>query len=980
MILRHWPHSLRSNVKAFRASRRRNGPSRSAALPGVESLEDRRLLSVNLQLGFAGLNTNDAGGIIEPPDTIAAAGPTAVVELVNSNIAFYGKSDGSQLFSEGLDVFFSPVDPTPFLLSDVSVTYDEQVGRFFVSSMDIDFNTLTSYFDFAVSNDSNPLDGFTEMHRIDTTEISPRTGEPLFTDFPRLGWNADAYVLSFNMFGFQTQNQYNTQLLIIQKSTVLDQNNATLSYYQVDRPLPNSTLVPATMHGSSAGGPMWFVEEKGLEQDGSYANLRVVKMTNVLSGSPTFTDYYVPVAAYTITPFPSDTVGTVSTALDTRILNLDWRNNQMVAAQDVGIASDTDVHAQWYEIATGGTAPALVQQGTLSPGAGIDTYMPSVALGTDGSIGMTYIESSSAEDMSMYVTGRLASDPAGTMQTGVLAKTGEQNYQGTRIGDFSGITVDPSTGTTYWAANEYAIATTDPSLPNWGTWIANFGISSTSASFIAADTTTQGTWKGVYGADGYNVLGNASSYPSYATVTASGQSNWTWAGSTTDVRALQKATAGASDRIAACWYASSQFTVDLNLTDGQTHEVSLYAVDWDSTTRSETVQVVDATTGTVLDTQTLSSFHNGTYLSWNISGHVVFRFTQTGGANAVLSGLFFGGAPTSTSTAKYLFSDATTQGNWKSVYGADGYTILGDVTSYPSYVTVTPSNQSAWTWEASTTDLRGLQKADPGATDRIAACWFGSQFSVDVNLTDGKTHQITLYATDWDTTNRAETIQIVDEASGKVLDTESISSFHNGIYLSWNISGNVVFNFAVTGGANAVVNGFFFGGPTTGSGSATFLSQDTTTQGSWKGVYGTDGYNVINDLASNPSYATVTPSGQSSWTWAASTTDVRGLQKVDQGATDRIAACWYGSQFSFDVNLTDGKSHKISIYACDWDFTTRAETIQVLDAKTGKILDTESLSSFHNGIYLSWNISGNVIFVVTQTGSPNAVVNGLFFG
>jgi autotransporter-associated beta strand protein len=446
-------------------------------LPGVECLEDRRLLTVNLQLGLAGLNTNDAGGIIEPPDTIAAAGPTAVVELVNSNIAFYSKSNGSQLFSEGLDVFFSSVDPTPFLLSDVSVTYDEQAGRFFVSSMDIDFNNLVSNFDFAVSNDSNPLDGFSEMHRINTTEISQRTGETLFTDFPRLGWNADAYVVSFNMFGFQTQNQYNTQLLTIQKSTVLDKNPATLTYYQVDRPLPNSTLVPATMHGSAAGGPMWFVEEKGLEQDGSYADLRVVKMTNVLSGSPTFTDYYVPVAAYTITPFPSDTVGSVSTALDTRILNLDWRNNQMVAAQNVGVTSDTDVHARWYEIATGGTAPSLVQQGTLNPGAGIDTYMPSVALGTDGSIGMTYIESSSSQDMSMYVTGRLASDPAGTMQAGVEAKAGEQNYQGTRIGDFSGITVDPSTGTTYWAANEYAISTTDPSLPNWGTWIANFQLS-----------------------------------------------------------------------------------------------------------------------------------------------------------------------------------------------------------------------------------------------------------------------------------------------------------------------------------------------------------------------------------------------------------------------------------------------------------------------------------------------------------------------
>ena len=102
--------------------------------------------------------------------------------------------------------------------------------------------------------------------------------------------------------------------------------------------------------------PLWLVEEKGLEQDGSYAYLRVVAMTNVLSATPTFTDYYVPMAAYTITPFPGDTQGQVTTALDTRILNVDWRNNQLVAAQNVGIASDMNVHAQWYEIGTAGAA------------------------------------------------------------------------------------------------------------------------------------------------------------------------------------------------------------------------------------------------------------------------------------------------------------------------------------------------------------------------------------------------------------------------------------------------------------------------------------------------------------------------------------------------------------------------------------------------------------------------------------------------
>ena len=88
-----------------------------------------------------------------------------------------------------------------------------------------------------------------------------------------------------------------------------------------------------------------------------------------------------------------------------------------------------------------------------------------------------------------------------------------------------------------------------------------------------ADTTTQGTWKGVYGAGGYNVVANQASYPSYASVAApAGNKSYTWSVSTTDVRALPKAAAGATDRVAAAWFSPTGFTVDVNLTDGQAHK------------------------------------------------------------------------------------------------------------------------------------------------------------------------------------------------------------------------------------------------------------------------------------------------------------------------------------------------------------------------------------------------------------------------
>ncbi len=94
--------------------------------------------------------------------------------------------------------------------------------------------------------------------------------------------------------------------------------------------------------------------------------------------------------------------------------------------------------------------------------------------------------------------------------------------------------------------------------------------------------------------------------------------------------------------MSACWYSGSSFTVDVNLTDGQTHKVSLYALNWEGSGRSEQVDVLDAASGTVLDSETLTSFQNGAYLTWNISGHVVLHITNNGYPNAVVSGLFFG--------------------------------------------------------------------------------------------------------------------------------------------------------------------------------------------------------------------------------------------------------------------------------------------------------------------------------------------------
>ena len=505
---------------------------------------------------------------------------------------------------------------------------------------------------------------------------------------------------------------------------------------------------------------------------------------------------------------------------------------------------------------------------------------------------------------------------------------------------------------------------------------AGVGSPTTSANFVGLDSTTQGNWKSKYGSEGYTVVDDSAKVPTYATgVTSLLASDYSWNSSTTDVRALQKSSA--SDRLATTWYSPSFFYVDLNFTDKTPHQVAVYCMDWDYKGRTQTVDVLDANTSAVLDTRSISNFSNGVYVVWNVTGHVKLRITQTNSSiNAVVNGVFFGG---SGPAATFVATDTTTQGNWRSKYGGDGYTVVDDSSKNPTYAAgVTSLLAADYSWNSSTTDVRALQK--PAAADRLATTWYSSSFFyVDLNFTDQASHQVAIYCMDWDYKGRTQTVDVLDANTNAVLDTRSISNFSNGIYLVWNVTGHVKLRVTQTNSSiNAVVSGIFFGGRS--GPSATFLAMDTTTGGSWKSKYGSGGYTVIDDSSAVPSYATITPSQASDYVWASSTADLRGLQKGT--LTGRIASTWYSpSTFYVDLNITDPSSHQVAVYCLDWDYKGRVQTVDVLDPATNAVLDTRSISNFSNGVYLVWNIAGHVKLRFTQNSSTiNAVSSGFFFG
>jgi hypothetical protein len=331
---------------------------------------------------------------------------------------------------------------------------------------------------------------------------------------------------------------------------------------------------------------------------------------------------------------------------------------------------------------------------------------------------------------------------------------------------------------------------------------------------------------------------------------------------------------------------------------------------------------------------------------------------------------------TTTATATFLKLDSTTQGNWIGKYGSQGYDVIGDIPSLPSGVTVTPSGASTSIPAPSSTDKRALQ--NPVGSGRIGAFLYGKpNFSIDLNLADGKTHNVELYFLDWSNLGRSEQVQFTDASSGAILNTETVSSFYGGVYRTYAISGNVVITFTKLAGPNAVLSGLFFD-PV--SDTASFIGTNTSTKGNWMGVFGSDGYNVINNAVKYPSDVTVTPTGQTVSKFVASTTDPRALQNAPGTASGRTAGVWYAaSSFAVNVHITDTATYDLSLYLLDWSNIGRSEQVQITRARDGTVLSTQSVSSFSGGVYLTWAISGDVNITFTKLAGANAVLSGLFF-
>ena len=322
----------------------------------------------------------------------------------------------------------------------------------------------------------------------------------------------------------------------------------------------------------------------------------------------------------------------------------------------------------------------------------------------------------------------------------------------------------------------------------------------------------QGNWVGTFGNDGYALLAwNGSNdligLPQSRLSVDSG-ARYQWSGSTSDARALQSPdTVG---RVAAVAYQYNEVRLHLTFSSAYSGTIHLYAVDWDSHDRQESMTVDDGNgpRTAIIGTR----FDQGVWVNAPLAvpagGQVIVTVDRIAGANAVLSGIFLGGAGLSYSQAP--------QGDWVGTYGVDGYDLLAwngsaDLSALPQSSLILDSG-ARYQWNSATTDVRALQS--PDLTNRRATTAYQySELRLHLTFNSTYTGTIHIYAVDWDSPNRQESISINDGSGPRsaIIGT----SFSGGAWVSATINvakgGQVTITVDSIAGANAVLSGVFLG-------------------------------------------------------------------------------------------------------------------------------------------------------------------------
>ena len=426
-------------------------------------------------LNFAGVGNGDYGFAPDaaPPDTNGAVGATQFVQWVNESFAVFDKTTGARVLGpvagKSLWNGFGG-DCQNNNDGDPIVKYDQINNRWIFTQFSV---STTPYLQcVAVSTTSDATGSY--------NRYAFNYGSSEFPDYAKLAVWPDAYYISFNMF---TNTFTGAQVCAYDGAAM--RSGATANQVCFHLSSSFGGLLPSDLDGSTlppAGSPNFFVNFGTNSLNlwrfhvdfGTPANSTLTGPTNI------------PVAAFTAAcngggaciPQPG-TSQKLDSLADRLMYRLAYRKfstyESLVVNHSVAVGGrgqNKSVGVRWYELRNPNGTPTVFQQGTFSPDS---TYrwMGSIAMDKLGNMALGYSASSSSVFPSIRYTGRLVTDPLGTMQTEntIKAGAGSQQRNLNRWGDYSSMAVDPVDGCTFWYTTEYLKAN---GTFNWSTQIASF--------------------------------------------------------------------------------------------------------------------------------------------------------------------------------------------------------------------------------------------------------------------------------------------------------------------------------------------------------------------------------------------------------------------------------------------------------------------------------------------------------------------------
>jgi len=393
-----------------------------------------------------------------PPDPTHAIGPDHIVSTVNMSLAFYTKDGTLQYINElgeaGNPGFFEPLGAGGFTF-DPKCFYDHLADRFVVLALET-YGSTESWITFAVSDDSDP-NGTWYKYRTDA--VISVSGSTYWWDYPGFGYDGDAYYVTGNLFGLSSGGWAGVGFRVFDKTPLLVGNPAVYSTLRDG----GAASVQVCQHFGSNQAPFFASTY-------SSTSLEIHAITNPVT-SPSLTSTTVSVPYYG-SPGSAPAAGGYTVSLvDDRIMNCHWRDGNLYAAHNIS-SGGTNL-ARWYHLDTNNWpasgAVSLVQSGNVTGGSGIHTWFPAIYSNAVGDVGLVCGSSSSSQRIAVNVTGRTATDPAGTMGSLTQVLLAPVNG-GDRWGDYYDIAIDPVDDMTFWAIGEY------PDTSGWSNWISSFTI------------------------------------------------------------------------------------------------------------------------------------------------------------------------------------------------------------------------------------------------------------------------------------------------------------------------------------------------------------------------------------------------------------------------------------------------------------------------------------------------------------------------